>query len=136
MDTRSPVSSVLCRLMIRGRVGPGQRAFVEVTLRGGDGQQVSVEAVLDTGFEGYLILTPDIIQRLGLDYPQGDSYILANGQPAQFPTYLATVSWHDRPRLVLVLESNGAPLLGASMLWGSRVILDMEEGGGVSIEEL
>ena len=47
----------------------------------------------------------------------------------EFNTYLATVSWHDRLRLVTVLESDSVPLLGTSLLWGNRVTLDVLEDG-------
>ena len=122
--------------MIRGRIGPGRRAFVEVVLTGNQGQRLSLDAILDTGFEGYITLPPDAVSSLGLAALAPSIYELADGQSVQFNTYLATVYWHDRPRMVLALESNGVPLLGASMLWGSRITLDMEEGGRVSIEEL
>ena len=97
---------------------------------------MSLDAILDTGFEGYITLPPEVVNRLGLAALAPSTYELADGQSVQFNTYLATVSWYDRPRMVLALESNGVPLLGAAMLWDSRVILDMEEGGGVIIEEL
>ena len=122
--------------MIRGQVGPGRRAFVEIVLTGNQGQRLSLDAILDTGFEGYITLPPDAVSGLGLAALAPSIYELADGQSVQFNTYLATVSWHGRPRMVLALESNGVPLLGAAMLWGSRVTLDMEAGGGVSIEEL
>lgn len=122
--------------MIRGRVGPGRRAFVEVVLTGNQGQRLSLDAILDTGFEGYITLPPAADSVLGLAVLAPSIYELADGQSVQFNTYLATVSWHDRPRMVLALESNGVPLLGAAMLWGSRVTLDMEDGGEASIEEL
>ena len=37
---------------------------------------------------------------------------------------------------VLVLESDSVPLLGMTLLWGSRVTLDASTGGEVAIEEL
>ena len=131
-----PVPLAFGRGMIRGRVGPGRRAFVEIVLTGNQGQSLSIDAILDTGFEGYITLPPDVVSSISLATLAPSTYELADGQSVQFNTYLAMVSWHDRPRMVLALESNGVPLLGAAMLWGSRVTLDMEDGGGVSIEEL
>ena len=90
---------------------------------------------MDTGFQGYLVLPPETIRSLGLEYPAQDGFILADGQWVQLDSYLATVLWHDRPRLVIVLESE-TPLLGTFLLWGSQVYFDLQEGGPVTIEEL
>lgn len=122
--------------MISGWVNSEFQAVVEVTLIGNAGQQMSIETVLDSGFQGYLVLSPDSIGSLGLQHPRRVEVVLADGQWVQLNSYIATVVWHDRPRLVVVLEAESTPLMGTFLLWGSRVILDMEEGGGVSIEEL
>ena len=122
--------------MIRGRVSQDLQVMVEVTLIGDAGQHQSVEIVLDTGFQGYLVLPPDVIRELGLQYPEQDTFVLASGEEVDFNTYLAMVSWHDRPRLVIVLEAESTALMGTFLLRGSRVVLDMEAGGGATIEEL
>ena len=121
--------------MISGWISQDLQAVVAVTLIGSAGQRESVEVVLDTGFQGYLVLPTETIRSLGLEYPDRDGFILADGQPAQFDSYIATVIWHDRPRLVIVLESE-TPLMGTFLLWGSRVCFDLQEGGPVTIEEL
>ena len=121
--------------MISGQVSHALQAVVTVTLIGSAGQRESVEVVLDTGFQGYLALRPEVINRLELQDPNPVAFILADGQSVQFNSYIATVVWHDRPRLVIVLESE-TPLLGTFLLWGSRVCFDLQEGGPVTIEEL
>lgn len=122
--------------MIRGRVSQDLQVVVEVTLIGDAGQHRSVGVVLDTGFQGYLVLTPDVVRELGLQHPEQDTFVLASGEEVDFNSYLAMVSWHDRLRLVIVLEAESTPLMGTFLLRGSRVILDMEAGGGATIEEL
>ena len=121
--------------MISGQVNHDLQAVVAVTLIGSAGQSESVEVVLDTGFQGYLVLRPEVINRLGLQYPDPVDFALADGQWVQFDTYIATIVWHDRPRLVIVLESE-TPLMGTFLLWGSRVSFEMQEGGPVTIEEI
>ena len=111
--------------MISGRVSQDLQAVVEVTLIGNAGQQLSIETVLDTGFQGYLVLTPEDIGSLGLQYPRQVDFTLADGQRVQLNSYIATVSWHDRLRLVIVLEAESTPLMGTFLLRGSRVVLDM-----------
>ena len=121
--------------MISGQVNHALQAVVAVTLIGSAGQRESVEVVLDTGFQGYLVLPSEVINRLELQDPNPAAFILADGHPAQFDSYIATVIWHERPRLVIVLESE-TPLMGTFLLWGSRVCFDLQEGGPVTIEEL
>jgi hypothetical protein len=48
----------------------------------------------------------------------------------------AVVSWDGQDRNVMVLEANGGPLLGMSLLYGSRVTLDVVDGGPVTIQTL
>ena len=121
--------------MISGRVNHDLQAVVAVTLIGSAGQRESVEVVLDTGFQGYLVLPSETIRSLGLQYPERARFILADRQRVQFDSYIATLVWHDRPRLVIVLESE-TPLMGTFLLWGSRVSFEMQEGGPVTIEEI
>ena len=91
---------------------------------------------MDTGFTGYLTLPQESIRQLGLRSVGQRTFELANGDLFDFQVYLGSVSWHDRANDVLVLESDSVPLLGMTLLWGSRVTLDASTGGEVAIEEL
>ena len=48
--------------------------------------------------------------------------------------YRATVIWDGLPRPVQVMETEDASLLGMSLLYGYRVIMDVVDGGTVTIE--
>ena len=102
----------------------------------GEGRPWSVEVVLDTGFTGYLTLPPESIRQLGLPSVGQRTFELANGELFEFQVYLGSVSWHGRPSDVLVLQSDSVPLLGMTLLWGSRVTMDALNDGEVTIEEL
>ena len=54
----------------------------------------------------------------------------------RFDAYLAAKSWHGSLRDALVLQSDSTPLLGMTLLWGSRVTLDAVTSGEVTIDEL
>ena len=95
-----------------------------------------MDVVLDTGFTGYLTLPTETIQRLGLSSVGQRTFELANGERFQFEAYLASVSWHGSLNDVLVLKSASDPLLGMTLLWGSRVVVEAQTGGEVMIEEL
>lgn len=122
--------------MIKGRVDGNQQALVTIDVMDGEGNPQSLEAILDTGFTGYLTLPTGSIRRLGLRSVGQRTFELANGELFAFEAYLASVSWHGSLRDVLVLKSDSSPLLGMTLLWGSRVIVDALMDGEVTIEEL
>ena len=122
--------------MIRGRVSENQQALVSVDILDDKGFYQSVEVILDTGFTGYLTLPPGSIERLGLPSVGQRTFELANGDLFEFEAYLASVSWHGSQKDVLVLRSDSVPLLGMTLLWGSRITMDAAAEGDVLIEEL
>ncbi len=122
--------------MPSGTVRADRRAQLTIETLDRDGRSHPVDVVLDTGFTGSLTLPPETIRLLGLLYIGMRTFELADSQQVRFDTYLGSVSWHDRERLVVTLESDGAPLLGTRLLWGSRVTMDALAGGAVEIEEL
>lgn len=95
-----------------------------------------MEFILDTGYNGWLTLPRDTISRLGLTIRVERTVSLADGRSVELRTFAATVLWHGQPSSVYVVESESEPLLGMSMLWGSRLTLEAEEGGEVTIEEM
>lgn len=52
--------------MITGVVNVDCEATIRLVVRGPNGQQCEVEAVIDTGFSGFLTLPTTIITSLGL----------------------------------------------------------------------
>ena len=130
----SAASECLAR-MIRGEVSGSQQALVTVEIMDGEGRLQSLEAILDTGFTGYLTLPTETIQRLGLPSVGRRTFELANGELFEFEAYLARVSWHGRLSDALALKSDSAPLLGMTLLWGSRVTVDALTGGEVTIAD-
>ena len=95
-----------------------------------------MDAILDTGFTGYLTLPTKSIEQLGLPSVGQRTFELANGELFEFEAYIATVSWYGRLRDALVLKSDSAPLLGMTLLWGSRVTVDALTDGEVTIQEI
>ncbi len=122
--------------MIKGKMDSSQQALVTIDVIDGEGNIRSLEVVLDTGFTGDLTLPTGSIQRLGLRFVGERTFELANGELFAFEAFLAAVSWHGRLRDVLVLKSDSAPLLGMTLLWGSKVTMDTLTDGEVTIEEL
>ena len=121
--------------MLTGTVRSLQ-AWVAVEILDRMGQSRAVQVLLDTGFDGQLKLTSTTIQELGLPrsgYRFGE---LADGAMTRFMSYGSTVLWDGQPRLVTVIEADSEPLLGMELLLGSRVTMDVREGGPVTIDAL
>ena len=95
-----------------------------------------IECVVDTGYTGYLTVPAHIVHSLQLVSAGHRRGTLADGSIVSFEMFLASVRWHDKQREVLVSQISGASLIGMSMLLGSRLIVDAEEGGRVVLEEL
>ena len=134
--TAMPAVSGFQAKMLRGTVSGDQRALITVDIIGEQGLLEPIDAVLDTGFNGYLTLTTESILRLGLPFVGHRVFELANGESVTFEGYLATVWWHEVLRDALVLKSDAEPLLGMTLLWGSRITIDASPNGEVTIEEL
>ena len=107
--------------MIRGKVSGDQQALVTVDIMDAESRFKPIEVILDTGFTGYLTLPAESIQELGLPSVGRRTFEVANGELFEFEAYLAAVSWHGRLNDALVLKSDSAPLLGMTLLWGSRM---------------
>ncbi|MCY4581193.1 MAG: hypothetical protein OXE50_00095 [Chloroflexi bacterium] len=62
--------------------------------------------------------------------------VLADGSTQMHAIYTASVVWHGGRGAIRVYEAGDKPLIGMRMLSGSRVALDVVEGGAVTIEPL
>lgn len=122
--------------MITGNVVAGQGALVTVALRGRNGVARTVAATIDTGFNGYLVLPPDLIASLGLVWHGDGNAVLADGTQPQFPLYQAYVQWGESTRRVVVACLNSSPLIGLAMMRGYRLMVDVIDGGAVHITRL
>jgi clan AA aspartic protease len=119
-----------------GIVTAGLQARLDLEVLGSSGGWHVVEAVIDTGFDGELMLSGALIAALGLASLGTYHANLAHGKRTILKYYEATVMWHGRRRRIEVLESGGVSLLGMELLQGSRLILDVAPTGSVTIEEL
>ena len=120
--------------MITGRVNEYGEATIPVQMRDFD---LTLEVVIDTGFNGADLLLPQfVIRQIGL-VPAGRlTFRLANEQETRFTYYHGEVMWHRGFKKVRILESDYSYLASADLLAGSRVCIDMTPGGTVTLDEL
>lgn len=121
--------------MITGKITVHQEAIIELEV-GSPNQSEKIEAVIDTGFTGYLTLPSALVSRLNLQQAGEQRAILSDENRVVLKRHIAKVLWHGAERNVYVLQAEGGPLVGMSLLYGSRLILDVVTGGNVTIDTL
>ncbi len=121
--------------MIIGKVTTDLEVVIELVVIGLNRRE-KIEAVVDTGFSGYLALPGDLINLLKLRQIDNQAVILGDGTEVVLEKYLLSVLWHGEEHNVSTLQTDGGPLVGMSLLYGSRVILDVINGGDVSINAM
>jgi clan AA aspartic protease len=122
--------------VISGHVTSTPEAVVPLRVRGPAGDEADIEAVIDTGFTDYLTLHPVQIAQLGLLKMDALECEMADGRVVAMESFLTVVLWDGTPRDVLVLAAVGQPLLGMSLLYGSRISIDVVSAGEVTIHKL
>jgi clan AA aspartic protease len=122
--------------MITGNVTAQREARLRLELLAANQPERQVEVVLDTGFNGYLTHPGSIIRELQLRSVGARPVTLGDGSRAVLNLYRAHVRWHDEERRVLILQTDGDPLLGMALLYGNRVILNVVDDGDVAIDPL
>jgi clan AA aspartic protease len=109
--------------------------LVRLELPGLDGA-VSVEVVVDTGFDGHFAFSRSIISRLDAERIGTELIALADSSRRQQDSYELMLDWFDDEIVVEVLEMEGNPLLGMRLLEGCRLTVEGDDGGEVVIEPL
>ena len=122
--------------MITGQVTANREAVIELEIVSSNQKTERVEAVIDTGFNGYLTLPSDLVNRLNLQLAGNRRATLGDGNTVVLDVYLAKAIWHGQERELLVLQAEGGPLVGMSLLYGNRVILTIVNGGDVTIDPI
>ena len=122
--------------MIQGSVTPNREATLCLTLLRADGDTHQLDVIIDTGYTGWLTLSPEIARQLGLSFRRFERARLADGSEVAFSVYDATVLWDGEARVVHVDAVGVEPLVGMSMMDGYRISIDDKDGGAVTIEQL
>jgi clan AA aspartic protease len=95
-----------------------------------------IEAIIDTGYSGSLTLSASVIADLDLPFAGYRRGMLADGSVTILDVYLGQVVWYGQRKEILVASSGGAALVGMQLLEGSRLTVDVIEGGRIGVERL
>lgn len=111
----------------------GQQPCLGITFVLPQGQQITIEFVVDTGYEGALTLPAQVVATLNLPFYQRISANLADDSSRNVDVHRATILWHDQTLNVAVLAMGQRPLLGTSLLNGSDLHVHFEDAGPLTI---
>ena len=120
--------------MIQGLVNAAYEAVIRLTVQGPSGERREIEAVVDTGYNGFLTLPQDLVTELGLVYRDRGRAILADGSEAFFDIYDVAVLWDNLLRNTRASAADATPLVGMALLDSHSLYVEVESGGRVVIQ--
>jgi clan AA aspartic protease len=113
-----------------GHVDDSGRALVAVSIRPtASAEALEVEAWIDTGFSGDLVLPLQQIEDFALPQSGTVGAILADGSQVTLKTHSCLIEWFGKLRELEVVANEGAcPLLGVGLLMGLDLRISYRSG--------
>jgi clan AA aspartic protease len=119
--------------MMTGIVNVDLEAVLRFSVGDAAGHSHDVEAVIDTGFNGFPTLPPALVAALALPWLCRQQGQLADGSFQAFDVYVAKVDWDGQPRNVEVEAAYAQPLIGMALMRGSELRVHVMPGGTMTI---
>lgn len=119
--------------MMLGVVNQRCEAVLPIVVGNVNGQRQVIDAVIDTGFNGFLTLPSTMIMTLDLPWSGSDVATLGDGSEALFDMYTANIIWDGDYQEIDIAESETEPLIGMGLLYGYRLQVDIIEKGRITI---
>ena len=113
-----------------------REAVIPLTVLGSRRQRMEFDAVIDTGYTGWITLPPGIVSALGLRWYSLGRGILADGTISIYDVYVARIVWDGNIRKVRVNQLDAAPLIGMSLLRGFALNMRVRYRGPVTLTKL
>ena len=120
---------------MQGHVNTSYEAVISLVIKHNN-KLKSINAVIDTGFTGFLSLPQSIIDELELPWSYSDFATLGDGSETLFDIHDANVIWDGQFREIEINSAETDPLMGMKMLRGYRLQVDTVQGGLVTIKAL
>jgi clan AA aspartic protease len=121
--------------MITGTVNADFEPIISLSIRRSDGGVFTQDAIVDTGFNGWLSLPPDLIAELNLRWKRRGRAILGDGSECVFNVYEVVVIWDGALLTIPGDEANSDPLVGMSLMEGYQLTIQVSEDGYVELRK-
>jgi clan AA aspartic protease len=122
--------------MIAEIVNAAFEPIIPLSVCGADGKVHKREAIVDTGFNGWLSLPPDLIAQLNLKWKRRGRAILGDGSECVFDVYEAVLVWDGNLLTTPVDEADSEPLIGMSLMEGYQLMVQVFENGLVELSKV
>ena len=122
--------------MMYGKVDQNFEVMIHLVVGDADSKRHTIDALIDTGFTGFLSLPMAVISDLNLKLCGREEGTLGDGSLCTFDVYRGFVIWDGQLRRIDVNAAEITPLVGMSLLKGYRMQLDAIVGREVSIRSL
>jgi clan AA aspartic protease len=122
--------------MITGIVNEEFEPIVSISLCDSDGNGYTQDAIVDTGFNGWLSLPPDLISQLNLKWKRRGRAILGDGSECVFNVYEAVLVWDGNLLTIPIDEADSESLVGMSLMEGYQLMVQVFEGGHVELSKI
>lgn len=122
--------------MITGIVNADFEPIIPLSIRRFDGKVFTQDAIVDTRFNGWLSLSPDLIAQLNLRWKRRGRAILGDGSECIFNIYEVILVWDETLLTIPVDEADSEPLVGMSLIEGYQLTVQVFEGGQVEIRKV
>jgi clan AA aspartic protease len=122
--------------MINGDINSNLEAVISLEIIVQNRKRRQIDAVIDTGYNGYLTLTPALVANLRLTWLDRGSGTLADDSEIAFDIYVAHVVWNDKPREIPVDVTESTPLIGMALMEGYELKAQIRSGGKVTLKPL
>ena len=119
--------------MISGIVNADFEAIISLSVCDSEEKIYTQDAIIDTGFNGWLSLPPDLIDQLNLKWKRRGRAILGDGSECVFNVYEAVLIWDGDYLTIPIDEADSEPLVGMSLMEGYQLTVQVFEEGSVEI---
>ena len=122
--------------MITGIVNADLEAIIPISIFDFEGKVYTQNAIVDTGFNGWLSLPNDLITQLHLRWKRRGRAMLGDGSECVFNIYEAVVIWDGIHLTIPIDEADSEPLVGMSLMENYQLIVQVFEGGLVELRKM
>ena len=119
--------------MIEGRINHQYEPVVTIAIVSPTGEPRELEAVVDTGFNGFIILPKDLVEELDLPFLNSSQAFLADDREVNVQVHQVILNWNGVRRTVRATASGTTALVGMQLMTDHRLEMDIRIGGTVQI---